>query len=122
MKRTIEQFLQKYDSFKAIQWYTKDTFIYRLINMTLRTDNILIIFKFRFIVQDIYTQLKHLYEEQEKTSCLSKAIDQISELKFYRGQRISSTELSKLEHGVGSMISMTRKCYSVWVLSCDWKQ
>ena len=66
MKKTIEEFLHKYDPSEAIQWYTKDTFIYRLINMALRTDNILIIFKFRFIIQDIYKQLKHLHEEQKK--------------------------------------------------------
>jgi hypothetical protein len=64
----IEEFAQEYDSSKAIYWYTKDSFVYRDINMALRTDNILIIYKFRFIIQDIYRQLKTLYEQQKKTS------------------------------------------------------
>lgn len=117
MKKTIDEFDDKYHPEEAIQWYTKGTFIYRLINMALRTDNILIIFKFRFVIQDIYKQLKDLYEKQKKIfrgrtsskrSSLNSCFSLENEtLKFYHGQRISSKELSSLEHAVGSLISLT---------------
>jgi hypothetical protein len=60
----IEEFEEKYEPSKAIWWYTRDTFLYRLINMALRTENMVIIWKFRFIIQDIYQQLKTMHEKQ----------------------------------------------------------
>jgi hypothetical protein len=60
----IDEFEKEYEPSKAIWWYTRDSFLYRLINMALRTKNIMIILKFRFIIQDIYQQLKAMHEEQ----------------------------------------------------------
>ena len=64
----IDDFEKKYNSKDAILWYTKDSFFYRQLNAAFRTENILIIWKFRFIIQDIYNQLKLLHEEQNKDS------------------------------------------------------
>jgi hypothetical protein len=60
----IDEFEEKYEPSKAIWWYTRDTFLYRLINMALRTENMVIIWKFRFIIQDIYQQLKTMHQKQ----------------------------------------------------------
>jgi hypothetical protein len=60
----INAFETEYQPSKAIWWYTRDTFLYRLINMALRTENMVIIWKFRFIIQDIYQQLKTMHQEQ----------------------------------------------------------
>jgi hypothetical protein len=49
-------------------WYTRDSFLYRVVNMALRSKNIVIIWKFRFIIQDIYQQLEALHEKQRKES------------------------------------------------------
>lgn len=62
--RLINEFETEYHPSKAIWWYTRDTFLYRLINMALRTENMVIIWKFRFIIQDIYQQLKTMHQEQ----------------------------------------------------------
>jgi hypothetical protein len=67
-KKELEDFEKDYDSSQAIQWYTKDSFVYRLINMALRTENILIIFRFRFIIQDVYKQLKTLHDQKRQAS------------------------------------------------------
>jgi hypothetical protein len=62
--RFIDEFEEKYEPSKAIWWYTRDTFLYRLINMALRTENMVIIWKFRFIIQDMYQQLKTMHQKQ----------------------------------------------------------
>jgi len=46
-------------------YHLSDTFLYRFVNMALRTKNMVIIWKFRFIIQDIYQQLKNMYEKQK---------------------------------------------------------
>jgi hypothetical protein len=62
----IDDFEKTYDPKDAILWYTKDSFLYRQINAAFRTENILTIWKFRFIIQDIYKQLELLNEQQMK--------------------------------------------------------
>ena len=62
----IDQFEREYHSGLAIQWYTRDSFLYRLVNKALRTRDISLIFKFRFIIQDIYKQLKDQHQKQSK--------------------------------------------------------
>ncbi|CAF3024043.1 unnamed protein product [Rotaria sp. Silwood2] len=44
----IDEFEQTYTREEAVLWYTKDSFLYRLLNKALRTENIDIIYKFRF--------------------------------------------------------------------------
>lgn len=54
----IEDFAKNYRSEYAIQWYTTDTFVYRLLNRALRQYNIEVLFLFGFIIKDIQKQLK----------------------------------------------------------------
>jgi hypothetical protein len=60
----INYFQQSYRAEDAINWYSRDSFVYRLVNKALRTQNLGIIFKFRFFIRDVYEQLKKLYHEQ----------------------------------------------------------
>jgi hypothetical protein len=49
----IEEFFRSYTPESCIRWYTKDSFRYRLLNKAFRTENIDIIFKFRFFIVDL---------------------------------------------------------------------
>jgi hypothetical protein len=64
----INEFERTYKPEEAISWYTRDSFLFRVVNMALRSKNIVIIWKFRFIIQDIYQQLEALHEKQRKES------------------------------------------------------
>lgn len=64
--REIDQFGREYRSQDAIKWYTRDSFVYRLVNKALRTRDIYLIFKFRFFIQDVYKQLKDLQQNKLK--------------------------------------------------------
>ncbi len=52
--KQIDEFLIKYDHNKALEWYSKDTFLYLLLNRALRTENIDIIYKFCFFLFMIF--------------------------------------------------------------------
>ena len=63
-----------------------------MLNKALRTQNIELLLLFRFVIADIYTQLK-------RNQCQSS-------VKVYRGQIMSNEELNTLQHSIGEYISI----------------
>ncbi|CAF5046846.1 unnamed protein product, partial [Rotaria sp. Silwood1] len=88
----IKEFEKNYSSNQVLWWYTRDSFIYRLLNKALRIQNIDLLFVFRFIIYDIEKQLK-LYQ------CSSS-------IRVYRGQLMSIDELNQLKISIGEYISI----------------
>lgn len=70
----IDGFSRTYTSDKAIYWYTLDGFLYRVLNGALRTQNIILIYKFRFILQDIYQQLDDQCKDQQQNHAHTKIL------------------------------------------------
>ena len=88
----IQQFQRQYSCSQALWWYTRNTFLYRMLNKALRTQDIDQLFLFRHVIQDIREQLK-------KDQCTSRVT-------VYRGQYLKHDELELLMSLVGQMISM----------------
>ncbi|CAF4553198.1 unnamed protein product [Didymodactylos carnosus] len=67
----IEDFRKTYRSDKVIEWYTKDSFVYRLINHAFRTEDIALWYLFRFYIIDLCKQLEsvHRIQQQQQTDC-----------------------------------------------------
>ncbi|CAF4061081.1 unnamed protein product, partial [Rotaria sp. Silwood1] len=93
----IDDFERNYKPDEALCWYTQGSFVYQTINKALRTQNIVIIFKFRSLFRDIYYQLKKLQDQQEPL---------LGEKKLYRGQRMASSELKQLQENVRGLVSL----------------
>lgn len=98
----IEEFDRMYSAERAIWWYTRESFIYRLLNKALRTQNIDVLCLFYFIIGDLYRQLlevqrnyyqKHWNEDRQL-------------LKVFRGQGLAQEELQNLQANIGQNISM----------------
>jgi tetratricopeptide (TPR) repeat protein len=108
-KERIYEFNSIYTTDSAIRWYTRDCFLYRLINKALRTQNIDIIFKFRFFIQDLYNQLKNEHKLQFGNIA-------IAPFSVYRGQLMSLSELDKLKNNadgycsINTFLSTTTSC------------
>ena len=62
--KQIIDFERSYTPTDAINWYTRTSFVFKVINKALRTRNIVIIYKFRSLIQDIYKQLREIQEGQ----------------------------------------------------------
>jgi hypothetical protein len=56
--QVIDEFLREYTKQTAIQWYTRDTFLYRMLNKCLHIHDIEAINKFGFFIKDLYVQLQ----------------------------------------------------------------
>ncbi|CAF1332663.1 unnamed protein product [Rotaria sordida] len=88
----LREFQQDYVSHQALWWYTRESFLYRLLNKALRTQNIDLLFLFRFFMRDIEEQL--VQYQCSSPICL------------YRGQLMSNEELQTLKSSIGQLISM----------------
>jgi tetratricopeptide (TPR) repeat protein len=56
----IDEFEKESVSYKVISWYTRNSFIAKVINRALRTQEIDLLYKMRYFIQGLYTQLKSM--------------------------------------------------------------
>ncbi|UJR08781.1 hypothetical protein I4U23_013037 [Adineta vaga] len=95
MVRAVDRFAQRYKSENAIREYTRDGFLYRIINHALRTHDIPTIRKFSPFIHDIYSQLLKIYRKYSHSK--EKSIRAV-----YREQYPSLDELTYLRSIVKS--------------------
>jgi tetratricopeptide (TPR) repeat protein len=95
----INDFDQNYLPNEALQFYTKDSFLYRLFNQALRIENIDLLFIFRFFLADMYKHLQRLYLEQFSN-------DILPDTTVFRGQLMTSEEFHSLKDNIGCLISI----------------
>ena len=88
----VREFENDYQADKALWWYTRQSFLYRMLNKALRVQNIDLLFLLRFVIGDIYQQLKQ-YQHQ-------------SSIRVYRGQVMSIDELNTLQQSIDNLISI----------------
>ena len=90
--RIISEFERSYSSDRALWWYTRESFLYKMLVKAFRIQNIDLLFLLRFVIYDIQHQL-------EENKCLSLN-------RVYRGQLIASEELKLLKESLGQFISI----------------
>jgi hypothetical protein len=100
--KQINDFELNYNSNAAIQWYTKDSCLYRLVNRALRNEDIELIIKYRFFIIDLYQKLDELHKQIINLNNRSEQ----TLLTYYRGQSMSSTEIDQFKQHIGSLISI----------------
>ena len=95
MLKIIKDFEETYDRPSPIYWYTKETFIYGILNKALRTQDIEIIMKMGFIMRDIHRQIELLHSKMNQTQTIT----------VYRGQALSKIDFEKLKNNKGGLLS-----------------
>ncbi|CAF1590320.1 unnamed protein product, partial [Adineta steineri] len=93
--KKIEEFQNTYTHDKAIEWYTDECFLYKLLNKALRTEDIELLFTFRFFIIDLCSVI-----EQE-----NQLLKKQGTLTLYRGTKIPNEELEKIKENIGKTIS-----------------
>ncbi|CAF1432614.1 unnamed protein product [Didymodactylos carnosus] len=97
----IEEFETQYQTLDAVKWYTKDTFVYKLINQALRTEDIDALYTLRYYIEDLCSNLKNKYEEFRQ---LHISLD-MPDVMLYRGLRLDRNQILKLKMNEGNLIS-----------------
>ncbi|CAF4343435.1 unnamed protein product [Rotaria sp. Silwood2] len=93
----IIEFEKLYQSDNSIYWYTKDSFLYRLVNKALRTEDIEQLHIFRFFISDLSSMLAKIHKEQN--------VGQKQIITLYRGLKLEIDEYNRLKQNLGCIIS-----------------
>ncbi|CAF1449040.1 unnamed protein product [Adineta steineri] len=96
--KLIDKFNQEYKSTDVLRWYTGQPFLYKQINRALRTEDIKLLYTLRYFISDLS---KSLDDEYQSTKDFFN-----SNVKFYRGVKVSHEEGKKLKENTGKLISM----------------
>ena len=95
----IKKAAQKYKKTDAINYYTQNLCLFRLINRAFRQENIEKIFRFGCFLADLHHQLEMLENRQR--------VNGSHDIKtFYRGKRFSSAVVQQFRDNVGHLISI----------------
>ena len=90
----IDEFERNYSPDRAIWWYTRESFIYSMLNQSLRLLQGKVIFMMGFFLVDLHRQIEQLHGQQ-----VNQYLGQ--PFKVYRGQRLASSDFKKLENAIG---------------------
>ncbi|CAF1923440.1 unnamed protein product [Rotaria magnacalcarata] len=96
----IDEFEKNYKYIDAISWYTRQSFVYKLINSALRTEDIEALYIFRCYISDLCRALAN----EHKTFRIQNQKSPV--LTLYRGSHMTSKELDKLRDTIGGMTSI----------------
>ncbi|CAF3458461.1 unnamed protein product [Rotaria socialis] len=99
-QNVVKEFEKEYESQKAIWWYTRESFLYRILNKALRESDIDLLFGLRFFLCDLYRQIT---DEHVKFLNSYTAEDPI--LRVYRGQAMGLAELNLIQKSKGEFIT-----------------
>ncbi|CAF4022831.1 unnamed protein product [Rotaria sp. Silwood1] len=88
----IDKFKYKYQSKDAIRWYTKPECLFYLFNKVLRSQDIWVLYKFRYFIIDLCYRLEEVSSSQS-----------LSPIRLYRGVKLNRDELEQFH--VGCLIS-----------------
>ena len=96
----IDEFRRTYKTENAIWWYTRECFLYRMLNKALRIQDFQTLFTFRFFMSDLAKQLTIEYERY------LRELSTRDRIRVYRGQAIGVDELKLMQLHIGEFISM----------------
>ncbi|CAF1319648.1 unnamed protein product [Adineta steineri] len=95
---TINEFERDYRPQKAIWWYTRECFTYKMLNQALRVMDADIIINMGFFLRDVHRQIQQLHEQQ---------VNSYGRKPFtvYRGQGLMKSDFEKLQKAKGGLMS-----------------
>ncbi|CAF3527003.1 unnamed protein product [Adineta steineri] len=96
--KQIDEFQEDYHQDASIDWYTKDGFIYRLINTALRTENIEQLYRFRYYIADLSKQLRVEYQKFK--------LGDENIIVLHRGTIMTRNEAEQLQANKGQLIAV----------------
>ncbi|CAF1497192.1 unnamed protein product [Adineta ricciae] len=95
----IDEFHRTYSKEHAIRWYTRDSFLFRILNNALRTQDIDVLYKLGFFITDLHHQLKDLHRKQLTALSLPSVV--------YRGQFMNKDEFDyRIKNNIGGFLSI----------------
>ena len=98
-----QAFIETYQPDQAIQWYTRNSFLYRSINQALARQDTEVIGRYQVFIADLANALNKLNEEFLNN--FDPTVDR-KMLTVYRGQTISAEELKNFRQNIGEYVTL----------------
>jgi tetratricopeptide (TPR) repeat protein len=95
---TIDDFEAYYDACNAIFWYTRDTFLYRLLNKALREQEFNTLYGLRYFIKDLDNQLASHNCDERLSSYVRLSAENVADSSpetIYRGQLMANEDFNK---------------------------
>ena len=80
----------------SIYWYTKESFLFQMLNKALWTPQPDVLYKLRYFLRHLYYQITSQAEIQR---------EKLSSMIVYRGQTMSKEQIEKIKQNVGGFLS-----------------
>ncbi|CAF1340628.1 unnamed protein product [Adineta ricciae] len=97
-QRVIGEFECNYRPDKAIWWYTRECFTYKMLNQALRTLDGEVIINMGFFLHDLHKQIQQLHQVQVSSYGRKPLV-------VYRGQGLCKKDFDQLSKTVGGLLS-----------------
>lgn len=94
----IEEFEENYSLHSPIWWYTKEFFLYSMLNRALRTQDLETIIKMAFFIQDLHQQISKIHNDNYQTTTTSTKV-------IYLGQSMSNIDFEKITNNACGLLS-----------------
>ena len=91
----VKSFQMQYKTYSPLWWYSKETFVYSLLNKALREQDTKIIVKMAFFIRDLLDEINKKYVE----------IEQPTKITVYRGQGMLENEFEDIKKNEGALLS-----------------
>nr|ACD54747.1 tetratricopeptide 2-like protein [Adineta vaga] len=96
--QNIKELEQRYSEKTSVWWYTKECFLYRMVNYALRTVEVNVIVKSGFFICDLHRQLAQLHSQQFGRH------NHTNIFIVYRGQGLSKLDLDCMSKTIGGLV------------------
>ncbi|CAF0861598.1 unnamed protein product [Adineta steineri] len=96
--QVINEFEHDYHPKRAIWWYTRECFTYKMLNQALRIMDADIIINMGFFLRDVHQQIQQLHEQQISSYGRKPFL-------VYRGQGLTKSDFEKLQKTKGGLMS-----------------
>ena len=105
----INEFAQTYNRSEAIKWYTKNSFLYQIVNKVIRSRCSANIDKYRFYIKDLEESLDLFFAKQTLDHWSSSStLRGHTILRVYRGQTLSYADVKQLQSLRGQRMIMSQ--------------
>jgi tetratricopeptide (TPR) repeat protein len=94
----VDELDVEYNPERAVWWYTRPTFMYKMLNRALLTQDIDILYKMRFFIKDLHLQLEKLHLQYIQTLPSNSLI-------VYRGLSVSDNVFTEIERNSVGLIA-----------------
>ena len=96
----IDEFEREFFPEHAFYWYTRDCFLYRMLNKALWTPEPITLYKLRYFLRHLHQQVLINAAEQSASASHSKKMKTV-----YRGQGIRTSDFNAVKNGIGGLLS-----------------